>query len=102
MSDYNLINAAAYEVCRILVDDKPQRQSNWIISKIMEHCRPDWVLWKTESTMSDVDAQIEDLHEQWEREEPKPRIIEHPPDGSKAQDLLGGTMEIRAPWSDKG
>jgi hypothetical protein len=30
--------------------------------------------------------------------EPQAQIIEHPPDGSKAQDLLGGTMEIRAPW----
>lgn len=26
-------------------------------------------------------------------------LIEHPPDGSKAQDLLGGAMEIRAPWT---
>jgi hypothetical protein len=26
-------------------------------------------------------------------------MIEHPPDGSKAQEVLGGAMEIRSPWS---
>jgi len=26
-------------------------------------------------------------------------IVEHPPDGSKAQEVLGGAMEIRSPWS---
>jgi hypothetical protein len=50
--------------------------------------------------MSEVDAQVEDLHEQWDKEEPKPVVIHHPPDGSKAQDLLGGAMEIKSPWSD--
>jgi hypothetical protein len=25
-------------------------------------------------------------------------LIEHPPDGSKAQAVLGGTLEIRSPW----
>jgi len=27
-------------------------------------------------------------------------FIEHPPDGSKAQEVLGGAMEIRSPWSE--
>lgn len=26
-------------------------------------------------------------------------MIEHPPDGSRAQELFGGAMEIRSPWS---
>ena len=29
-----------------------------------------------------------------------PRLVEKPPDGSKAQDLLGGEMRLCAPWVD--
>jgi hypothetical protein len=32
----------------------------------------------------------------------KPIIIEHEPDGSRAQELLGGTLQIKAPWLDNG
>ena len=28
-------------------------------------------------------------------------LVEHPPDGSAAQDLLGGAMEIRNPWIER-
>jgi hypothetical protein len=28
-------------------------------------------------------------------------FIEHPPDGSKAQEVLGGAMEIRNPWVER-
>ena len=31
---------------------------------------------------------------------PKPRLVEKPSDGSKAQELLGGEMRICAPWID--
>jgi hypothetical protein len=88
----------------------------------MAHCFPDWVLAKTETTMSDVDRQTEEIKEQWQKEENEAIVekfeevyheakvtthdektgavlIEHPPDGSKAQELLGGAMEIRSPWS---
>jgi len=29
-----------------------------------------------------------------------PRLVEKPPDGSKAQELLGGEMRLCAPWVD--
>jgi hypothetical protein len=51
--------------------------------------------------MADVDRQVEELHEEWakaEAIEQAPIITEKPSDGSKAQDLLGGEMRIRAPW----
>jgi hypothetical protein len=32
----------------------------------------------------------------------KPIVIEHKPDGSRAQELLGGTLQIKAPWVDNG
>jgi len=28
-------------------------------------------------------------------------LVKHPPDGSKAQDLLGGAIEIKSPWMDR-
>jgi hypothetical protein len=28
-------------------------------------------------------------------------LVEHAPDGSRAQDLLGGAVEIRSPWMDR-
>jgi len=31
---------------------------------------------------------------------PKPRLIEKPSDGSKAQELLGGEIRLCAPWVD--
>jgi hypothetical protein len=72
--------------------------------------------------MKDVDRQVEEIKETWKEQEnqeivklfqeklPEAKVtlhdpitgavlIEHPPDGSKAQDLLGGVMEIKSPWS---
>jgi hypothetical protein len=28
-------------------------------------------------------------------------LVEHPPDGSAAQEILGGAMEIRSPWLER-
>jgi hypothetical protein len=119
---YKLLNAIAYEVCRLLIEDKPSRKDIYIISLILKHCLEDWVMWKTEMTMSAVDAQAEELKKEWREEENKAIVekfqklfpdaqvsthdantgavlIEHPPDGSNAQSLLGGAMEIKSPWS---
>jgi len=72
---------------------------------IREYCFPDWVAWKTEQTMAKVDRQIVEITKEWEVQDHdtyiKPIIIEHKPDGSKAQDLLGGTLQISAPWYHK-
>ena len=55
--------------------------------------------------MKDVDKQVDKLHERWAKEEEekqKPVYSELKPDGSKAQELLGGEMRLSAPWtSDK-
>jgi hypothetical protein len=35
----------------------------------------------------------------WDKQEPtKFEVIEHESDGSKAQELLGGAMEIKSTW----
>jgi hypothetical protein len=118
---YSLLNAIAYEICRLLVEDKPSRKNNYIISLILKHCFTDWVEWKTEMTMVAVDQQAEEIKAEWKAQEneaivakfqekyPEAKVtlhnsngavlIEHPPDGSNVQSLLGGAMEIKSPWS---
>jgi hypothetical protein len=52
--------------------------------------------------MKNVDKQVEDLHAQWderEKEKQKPVYTELEPDGSKAQELLGGEMRLSVPWT---
>lgn len=118
---YSLLNAIAYEVCRVLIEDKPSRKNNYIISLILSHCLLDWTKWKTEQALNTVNRQVEELKTLWKEQEnvaivgkfqeryPEARVtlhdpitgavlIEHPPDGSNAQTLLGGAMEIRSPW----
>jgi hypothetical protein len=120
--NYNVFNAIVYDILWRFCDSYPSLRGNKFVQMAMEHCFPDWVLWKTELTMKDVDAQTETLKEQWRKEDNEKVVekvsklfpdaevsthdektsavlIEHPPDGSQAQELLGGTMEIRSPWS---
>jgi hypothetical protein len=120
--NYSMLNAIVYDVLWRFCDSYPSLRANKLVQMVMTHCFPDWVLWKTEITMKDVDTQAETLKEQWQKEDnekvvekvsklfPDAKVtthdektgavlIEHPPDGSKAQGLLGGTMEIRSPWS---
>lgn len=85
----------------------------------MKYCFQDWVEWKAETTMASVDQQAEKLKQDWkaqenqkflqqvQKENPNCKVtihdpatgsvfIQHPPDGSLAQSLLGGDMEIRS------
>ena len=118
---YNVLNAIVYDVLWRLCESYPSLRQNTWVKLAMKHCFPDWVEWKTESTMKSVDKQAEELKGQWREEEneltrqkfqeeyPDAKVtthneqgavlIEHPTDGSKAQDLLGGAMEIKSPWS---
>lgn len=101
MKTYRLWAAVAYELLRLLCDHGSSLWHHPVIKALMEAWRPDWVEWKTKSTMQDVDQQVDELHERWaaaERIEQAPIITEKPSDGSNAQQLLGGEMRIRAPW----
>ena len=98
--NYSLLNAIIYEVLWRLCEDHPPLRSNKLVKMLMDNCFPDWVEWSTEVTMADVDRQVEEIKEDWAKDDPKPEYIEHPPDGSKAQELLGGAMEIKSPWSN--
>jgi hypothetical protein len=87
------------EIIRILWDNGKYR-NNALLQKIHANWFDYWVQYKTDNTMRDVDRQVEAIQQEWAKEEPKPIIVEHAPDGSRAQELLGGTLEIRAPWYD--
>ena len=100
--EYNIWFALSYEITNYLIDTDTRWEQNPWIRQIRNYCKPDWIEWKTESTMKNVDFQAEVIKQQWEEQEKgkytKPIVITYNPDGSKAQDLLGGTLEIRAPF----
>lgn len=94
---YNLWCALLYELITILQTEYNLFKGNKYCALILNYCKPDWVLWKVEITLEQVDKEIEQIKNEWETlEPPKFEIIQHEPDGSKAQDLLGGAIEIRS------
>ena len=99
---YNVWNAVAYEVTNILIEFDARWLNHWWIRAIRKNCILDWVEWKTEQTIKKVDKQVEAIQKSMKEADDKlyvnPIIREHAPDGSKAQDLLGGTIQISAPW----
>jgi hypothetical protein len=99
---YNIWSASTYEITNILIDYDPRWKNYWWINVLRESCFLDWVEWKTEQTLKKVDKQIEAIQESMKKEDDlkyvKPVVTEHPPDGSKAHELLGGTLQITAPW----
>jgi len=81
----------------VYVGESPSSESYLKQDLILKYCKHDWVLWKVESTLKDVDNQAEKIKKSWEATEPpKYLVIEHEPDGSKAQELLGGAIEIKS------
>jgi hypothetical protein len=99
---YNIWNAVAYEITTILVDLDYRWINNRWVSLIRKYCFLDWTEWKTQQTMKKVDKQIEEIQKAMKAEDDlkyvTPVITEHAPDGSTAQELLGGTLQITAPW----
>lgn len=96
-SNYNFWLAITYEIVLDLSEHFKSLKKNKIIKLILDYCRHDWILWKVSETLIDVDEQAEQIKEEWKKQEPKKyTIIEHKPDGSKAQELLGGTLEIKS------
>ena len=97
--NYDPIKALIYEFLRGVSEGKPFLRGNLLVKAFMNGCFDDWTLWRTAVTMSDVDMQAASIVERWDADsEAEFELIEHAPDGSKAQDLLGGAMEIKASW----
>ena len=98
---YNIWYALSYELTNLLIDYDTRWELNPWVLKVRSYCKPDWVEWKTQSTMKSVDLQAESIKAAWQKQDQiqnKPVIIEHRPDRSKAQALLGGELEIKAPY----
>lgn len=94
---YNFWFAIIYEILNDLSDQFNALRKNKIIKLVLKYCKYDWILWKVESTLKNLDTQTEEIKKQWEAQEPpKYLVIEHEPDGSKAQELLGGAIEIQS------
>ena len=97
---HNKTNALIYELIIFLCRFYPLKQKPWI-RRILAYCLDDWAAFRAEVAVKDVDKQVEGLHEEWkkdEEEKQKPVYTELDPDGSKAQELLGGEMRLTAPW----
>ena len=92
---YNIWVALTYEVVFAICEQYRSLKKYKVVKVILNYCKHDWILWKIESTLISVDKDIEKIQEAWEKQE-KPKTIysELPPDGSKAQSLLGGEMRI--------
>jgi hypothetical protein len=97
-----LIHAALCEVAIKVKEKFPNHIINLVFAPFIKYYYDDWVLWSTEQTMKSVDIQVEQIQQQWKEEDHSqdPVIIEYEPDGSEAQELLGGMMEIKAPWAE--
>lgn len=94
---YSIWFALLYEILNDLSQHFTNLRKNKLIKLILNYCKHDWILWKVESTLKDVDSQAEKIKKSWEATEPpKYLVIEHELDGSKAQELLGGAIEIKS------
>jgi hypothetical protein len=102
---YNKTNALVYEIIQFISRFMPKIKFNPLVKRAMAYCLNDWVEFRTEITLKELDDDIEELHTQWDKEEAKNLeyiFSEEEPDGSEAQRLLGGPMRLSAPWnSDK-
>ena len=102
---YSRINAFYYQLTEFVERLKPGFINQAWVKKIGDNCRPDWAEWRTHLVMINLEDQFEDLHALWAIEEFErnlPIYSEKAPDGSEAQELLGGEMGLTAPWnSDK-
>jgi|TARA_R100000084_G_C4637599_1_gene141909 hypothetical protein len=103
--DYNKLNALVYEAIQFISRFWPSIKLNPLVKLALENCLEDWVEFRTQVTLKELDKDIEELHAQWDQEEAEHFeyvFTEEEPDGSEAQKLLGGPMRLSAPWtSDK-
>ena len=88
---YRLWAAVLHEVLRLISNDRPSLRHNRIVQALLAHTRGDWIDWRTEVALRDVDAQIAALHQEWSAH-----------DAPTAPVLTdeGVELRIRAPWID--
>ena len=100
--NYSKLNALVYEAIQFISRFWPNIKFNPWVKMALRNCLDDWVEFRTRITLKELDSDIEELHEQWDREEAEHFeyvFTEEKSDGSEAQELLGGPMRLSAPWS---
>lgn len=100
--NYSKLNALVYEAIQFISRFWPNIKSNPLVKLALRNCLDDWVEFRTQITLKELDNDIEELHEQWDREEAEHFeyvFTEEKSDGSEAQELLGGPMRLSVPWS---
>lgn len=88
---YRVWAAVIHEITRIFCDANPQLRHNRIVRALLEYTRGDWIEWKTEQTIRDLDAQIAALK------------ASECTDTSRTAPVItddGTELRIRAPWFD--
>lgn len=113
--NYSVLNVIAYEVCLWLIRHRQSFRLHPLVKQVMSHCFEDWVNWKTQTAMRNVDSQIEALHKEWEQQEreksvekfseifPDAKVTPHEKfPGAVLIEHEDGAMEIKSPWSDPG
>jgi len=102
-NNYNKLNALIYELIIFFERFFPNLVHNPWIRRIKLNCRDDWAEFRTMVAMIELEQEIEKVHQFWKEEEKQqknhPIYTELPPDGSKAQELLGGEIRLSAPWT---
>jgi len=87
-SGYRIWAAILHEIFQLLCKKQPSLGFNTAVKMLLEHTKSDWIEWRTEQTLRDVDLQIAAIHEAWFAEQPQPQITESE----------SGELRIQAPW----
>lgn len=70
-----LFNALLYElVVRLSIRFPSLKNSTWS-QLLIANCRPDWMQWKTEFTLRQVDQQAKAIKEKWEEQDAAQKCI---------------------------
>jgi len=97
---YNVWNAVAYEVTDWMIYSDPRWEINQIVTLIRDNCLNDWVEWRTERTMVNVDKQLDNIQNNpdFYPEDAAPIIREISKQDPKTGIITEFTLEISAPW----
>lgn len=73
MTNETIFNAFCYELAMFAIRKWQRLALNPLVKALIAHCKPYWVEWKTQLTLRKVDEQVEELKEQWKKEEQEHR-----------------------------
>lgn len=88
MIDKFVLNALCYELAMWAVSKWPSiRFQPWFIA-LLDWCKHDWTAQKVKSTLLDVDRQVEEIKDQWEKAEQQEKVNAAEALASEAQKLF--------------